>query len=282
MSCAVNARLCYEAETEFGPAEKTRKIMIAGSGPAGMEAARVAAERGHDVTLYERDNRLGGLLYAAAAGHGKEDVDDFRKYLETGMERAGVKIELDTEVNAELVNKVKPDAVVLAIGAKPRGLNVLGMEGDNVVPAETAITGEVPVGQKVLVIGGGMVGLETAELLAKQGRAVDLVARSELARDFSMFNRPAMLDNVAMAGVMTHEFTTIEEITPEGANVTIGGKTRFFKVDTIVLAIGYDADKELAESLKQQVADIHVIGDANGHDRFREAIVEGHEVGRTL
>ena len=127
-----------------------------------------------------------------------------------------------------------------------------------------------------------MVGLETAELLANHGKAVDLVARSELARDFSMFNKPAMLDKVAMAGVITHEFTTIEEITPEGANVTINGKTRFFKVDTIILAIGYDADTELAESLKQQNADIHVIGDANGHDRFREAIIEGHEVGRNL
>ena len=282
MTCAVNARLCYEEQTEYGPAEKARKIMIAGSGPAGMEAARIAAERGHEVTLYERESRLGGLLYAAAAGEGKDDVDDFRKYLETGMERAGVKIELETEVNAELVTEVKPDAVVLAIGAKPRGLNVLGIEGDNVVPAETAITGEVPVGQKVLVIGGGMVGLETAELLSNQGKAVDLVARSELARDFSMFNKPAMLDKVAMAGVMTHEFTTIEEITPEGASVTIDGKPRFFKVDTIVLAIGYDADKELADSLKEQVADIHVIGDANGHDRFREAIIEGHEVGRNL
>lgn len=282
MTCSVNARLCHEAETAYSPAEKSKKIMVVGSGPAGMEAARIAAERGHEVTLYEKTNRLGGLLYASAAGHGKKDVDDFRKYLVTGMVRSGVKVQLETEVDADLVAEVKPDALVLAIGAKPRGLNILGMGNENVVPAEKAITGEVSVGQRVLVIGGGMVGLETAERLAQLGKTVELIARSELATDFSLFNRSALLHNVAMAGVITHTHANVEEITPLGVKVKIGGESRLFDVDTIVLAIGSDTDDSLVNSLREAVQEIHVIGDANGHARFREAIEEGHRIARSI
>lgn len=282
MTCSVNPRLCLEAETDYDPTETTRQIMVVGSGPAGMEAARVAAERGHDVTLYEKADRLGGLLYASAAGHGKEDVDDFRKYLIKGLEQTGVHVQLETDVDAKLVAKVKPDVVILATGAQPRDLNILGMAADNVVQAEKAITGEVSVGQRVLVIGGGMVGLETAEYLAQRGKTVNLIARSELAADFILFNRPAIIHNVAMTGVIMHTHAAVEKVTPEGVEVKIGGETRLFEVDTIVLAIGSDADRALADSLKETAEEIHIIGDANGHARFREAVEEGHRVGRSV
>jgi 2,4-dienoyl-CoA reductase-like NADH-dependent reductase (Old Yellow Enzyme family)/thioredoxin reductase len=282
MTCSVNARLCDEGPTEYGPAERTKEVMVIGSGPAGMEAARVAAERGHHVTLYEQADRLGGLLHAAASGHGKQDVDEFRKYLTTGVTLNGVKIELDTKVDKDLVARVNPDALVVAIGAKPRGLDVLGMKGDNLVPAETAITGEVPVGQKVLVVGGGMVGLEAAEHLANNGHAVTLVARSGLASDYTPLNRGAIVDAVAMSGVISYEHVTVEDIAPEGVRVTIEGKTRLLEADTIVLAIGSDADESFIDSLREIVEEIHVVGDANGNARFREAMIEGHEAGRTL
>lgn len=282
MTCSVNARLCNEAETEYGPAEKKKKVMVVGSGPAGMEAARIAAERGHDVTIYERQDRLGGLLFAAAAGHGKQDVEEWRRFLTSGLARTGVKVKLETNVDAELVKEVNPDALILAIGAQPRGLDIKGAEETKVVPAETAITGEVAVGKRVLSVGGGMVGLETAEHLAGQGKTVTLIARSELARDYFMLNRPAMLDNVAMSGVIAYEHTVFEDITPEGARVTINGESRSFDADTVVLAIGSDPDESFIDSLKAIVKEVYVVGDANGNVRFREGVIEAHAAARAL
>ena len=282
MTCSVNARLCNESETAYGPAERSKKVMVVGSGPAGMEAARVAADRGHDVTLYEKQNRLGGLLFSAAAGYGKEDVEVFRKYLTVGLSRTGVQVKLETPVDASLVAQEKPDAVLVATGSVPRGLNILGMAGDNVVFAAEAITGEVPVGETVLVVGGGMVGLETAEHLAHEGKTVTLIARSELASDFAPLNRPAMLDNVAMAGVVTYTHALPDEITDEGARVTINGESRFIPADTIVIAVGQEKDPGFVKSLEGLVEEIFVIGDANGNARFREAIEEGHRAARSI
>jgi len=282
MTCSVNARLCAEAETEYGPAENPKEVMVVGSGPAGMETARIAAERGHKVTLYERNDRLGGQLFAAAAGHGKQDVEEFRKYLTIGLARNGVKVELGKAVDADLVEQVKPDALVVAVGGKANSLNVPGAEGENVVSPGQAITGEKPVGQNVLVIGGGMVGMETAEHLAEQGHTVNLIELETLIADMSMFNRPAMLDNVAMAGVITYEHANVEEITPEGARVNIDGKSRFFEADTIVLSIGSASNDAFIESVKGHVGEIIVVGDANGNSRFREAVIEGHAAGRAL
>ena len=259
-----------------------KDVMVVGSGPAGMETARIAAERGHRVTLYEKNDRLGGQLYAAAAGHGKQDVDEFRKYLEIGLARTGVKTKLGTAVDADLVKEVKPDALVVAVGGKANSLNVPGAEGENVVSPGQAITGEKPVGQKVLVIGGGMVGMETAEHLAEQGHTVNLIELETLIADMSMFNRPAMLDNVAMAGVITYEHADIQEITAEGARVKIDGKDRFFEADTIVLSIGSASNEAFLDSVKDYVPEIIAVGDASGNSRFREAVIEGHAVGRAL
>lgn len=283
MTCAVNARVCAEAETEYAPAAKKKKVMVIGGGPAGMEAARISADRGHDVTLWDKGDQLGGLLFAASVGQGKEQVEEFRKYLVNELERTGVKVKLKATADAALVAAEKPDAVVVAAGSKPRTLDIPGIDRDNVVLAEDVLEGTATVGQQVLVVGGGMVGLEAAEVLAHQGKTVRLVEiLDELATDLPVLNRPAIVHTARMAGMVSYTNAYPEEITEDGVKVVIDRHSEFFEVDTVVLAVGREADDSLTKSLEGAAPELHVIGDASGNSRFREAIGEGYRVGVSL
>ncbi|MBI4300651.1 MAG: FAD-dependent oxidoreductase, partial [Chloroflexi bacterium] len=220
MTCAVNARAVQERETEYGPAQTRKRVMVVGSGPGGMETARIAAERGHDVTIYEKGDQLGGLLRAAAQPVHKEQVERLRQYLVMELGRTGVKVKLNTPVDAALVKKEKPDAIVVATGSRPRTLNIPGVDRENVIFAEDALLNQSKVGKRVLVVGGGMVGLELAETFAKQGKAVYLVEiLEELGRDLALYNKPPVVQNTKEAGVVSYVRAHPEEITAEGVKV---------------------------------------------------------------
>lgn len=283
MNCSVNPRLCREKETEYGPAARKKRVMVIGGGPAGMEAASVAAERGHDVTIYEKGAELGGLLFTARLLHGKEEVEQFRKYLAMSVDKTGVKVKLGTAADAARVAREKPDAVVVATGSTGRRLNIPGIHQDNVIHAEEAQLGLKPVGQRVLVIGGGIVGLETAEFLATQGKVVTLVEiLDQLGGDEAMFNKPATIYNVKMAGVVCHTKSQVQEITKDGVRVSIDGKSEFLPVQTVVLAAGRVPENALATSLEGAVPELHVIGDAGGKTGFHQAMVDGLTAGIRL
>lgn len=283
MSCSVNPRVCREKETEYAPAARKKKVLVIGGGPAGMEAASVAAQRGHDVTLYDKGAELGGLLFTARLLEGKEEVEEFRKYLALTADRTGVKVKLGTAVDAALVAREKPDAVVVATGSTGRVLNIPGIHQDNVIHAEEAQLGLKPVGQRVLVVGGGIVGLETAEFLAKQGKVVTVVELlDQLGSDEALFNKPATFHNVKMAGVVCHTHSQVEEITPDGARVKLNGQSTFLPVQTVVLAAGRVPNTALAKALAGAVPELHVIGDAGGNAGFSQAMVDGLTVGGAL
>ena len=283
MHCSVNPRVCREKETAYGPATRKKKVMVIGGGPAGMEAATVAAGRGHDVTLYEKGDELGGLLFTARLLRGKEEVEEFRKYLAMSVDRTGVTVQLGTAVDAALVAKERPDAVVVATGSTGRVLDIPGIHQDNVIHAEEAQLGLKPVGQRVLVVGGGIVGLETAEFLANQGKVVTLVEiLDQLGGDEALFNKSATLHNVQMAGVVCHTKSQVEEITRDGVRVNVDGKSEFLPVHTVVLAAGRVPETGLARSLEGAVPELHVIGDAGGKTGFDQAMRDGLTVGGTL
>jgi NADPH-dependent 2,4-dienoyl-CoA reductase/sulfur reductase-like enzyme len=178
VSCLVNPRTGKETSYDIRPAEKPKKVMVIGGGPAGMEAAIVAAKRGHSVTLYEKADRLGGQWLLAAVPPGKEQLNSFTVWQKGELIRSGVKVVLNTEVTPELVSAEAPDAIIYAAGATPSVPPVPGIDRPFVHTAEEVLSGKVDLAGHAVVIGGGLVGAETAEHLAVHGCTVTIVKRS--------------------------------------------------------------------------------------------------------
>ena len=168
-----------QLEEKYGvPApEFKKKILVVGGGPAGMEAAITAANRGHDVTLIEKENRLGGNLHPAGAAYFKEDIKKLCQCLERRVEKAGVKVILNTEVDQYYVEGFAPDALFVAIGSNELRPPIKGIDGDNVIMAIDAELQPEKLGKKVAIMGGGLVGAEAACSFAKKGHEVSIIER---------------------------------------------------------------------------------------------------------
>jgi NAD(H)-dependent 7beta-hydroxy-3-oxo-delta4-cholenoic acid oxidoreductase len=170
LTCVINPTVGREKEMTITPAAEPRRVLVAGGGPGGLEAARVAALRGHEVTLCEKDTKLGGQFNLAAVAPTKQELCKVIKYLSIQVEKAGVRVLLNTEVTPQLVDELKPDVVIVATGGVPLIPDIPGIRGDNVVSAHDVLASKVGIQNgDVLVIGGGMVGLEVAEVLADGG-----------------------------------------------------------------------------------------------------------------
>ncbi len=283
LPCAVNAQACREIPNRIVSTSKPKKVVVVGGGAAGMEAARIAAERGHDVTLYEKESSLGGALAVASKPPMKEQIEDFRRYLVIELNRTGVKVKLGKAADVATIKKEKSDAVVIATGARPRGLNIPGATAENVTMADDVLMGKAHPGQRVLVVGGGLVGLETAQFLSAQGKAVSLVEMlPEVGMDISPQVRAAIIQKTKDAGVVLYVNSQPQEITEVGVRVNIAGTSELMRVDSVVLAVGRESDKTLEEQLRGKIPELHIVGDCVSPRRIRDAIHDGHRVGRIL
>jgi len=288
--CVVNPALSREAEFEIKKAPKAKKVVIAGGGPAGMEAARVAALRGHNVTLYEKNRKLGGQLIQAAVPPYKSDLSDFIAYQAHELKKNKVKTELGKELTASEVSKLKPDAVIVATGVKPvipkdeiPGLDTLS----NVVLAEDVLLGKVKVGDKVLVIGGNLVGCEVAEFLIDQGKEVTVTRRSQfMADDMNPDIRMLLVDRLRNKGVRLLPNTQYMLATDTGLRIHVrGGITSMAEIaadamknvvaDTVVIATGSTPNNDLAKSLEGKVKELYSVGDCVEPRKILEAVREG-------
>jgi 2,4-dienoyl-CoA reductase-like NADH-dependent reductase (Old Yellow Enzyme family)/thioredoxin reductase len=282
-ACAVNAATGHEREFHIQATDKVRKVVVVGGGPAGMEAARVAALRGHHVVLFEKGNRLGGQLLVATIPPYKEELALFTEYMAGQLNRAGVDVHLNVEATPELIAEENPDAVVIAVGGIPITPDIPGIDTPNVVTAQDVIAGR-DIGQDVVIIGGGMVGCETGHYLAEKGKHVTIIEiLKRLASDVSPMMRRRLIDGLREKQVGMITSADCEEITENSVLVTTGGEERQkIPADSVIIAVGYRANDALFREIEGRFNNVHYIGDAANPQRIREAIYAGCRAGLSL
>jgi 2,4-dienoyl-CoA reductase-like NADH-dependent reductase (Old Yellow Enzyme family)/thioredoxin reductase len=293
LTCLVNPALGREKEMVITAAAKPKKVLVAGGGPAGLMAASRAALRGHKVTLYEKRTELGGQFNLAAVAPTKQEMTRVIQYLSVQMKKAGVKVQLNTEVTPELVKKTEPDVVIVATGGEPFVPDIPGAKGNRIVTAHDVLAGKVTIRPgNVVVIGGGLVGCEVADLLADLGDnmpgtriAVTIVEMlEEIGLDIGgAGNRPLLLQRLREKGVRILTSAKVKEFIEDGIVIVRGGKEEpIHGADSIILAMGARSVDRLSGKIKNKVAEVYVIGDAKEPRRASEAIAEGAEVARNI
>jgi 2,4-dienoyl-CoA reductase (NADPH2) len=281
LACSVNPFVGREKAGPVVPAEKKKKVVVIGGGPAGMQAALTASERGHKVVLYEQSVRLGGQVIRAAVPPHKSEWLNLVKYLESELARKRVRTVLRSKVTADIIKKEGPDAVIIATGAVPFVPAIDGTGGKNVDGALDILDGKRRAGKQVVVIGGGSVGLETAEFLAVAGKKVIILeALARVGEDVGEHNRWVLIDRLVELGVRMETLSPVIEITDKGVWTGVNGlRYLFYEADTVVTATGMKPYNTLAGQLKGEVPLVKVIGDCLKPRKIKEAVEEGYLAG---
>lgn len=291
VACTVNPSLEPENEDTITPAKETKNVLVIGGGPAGMEAAYVAAKRGHHVVLADRQDSLGGTVRIAAVPIAKQDLTQLIKYQAHKLEQAGVKVLLNTEVTLETIQKDYPDyEVILCAGATPVVPQFMTQFKDWMT-ADDVLYGRKFPGRKIVVIGGGSVGCETADYLAPvlndrfpRNREITLIEMAhEIMEAESGPGRSLLVQRMMEKGIQILCDAKVEEVNHTVIKYTKDGKTHeITDADTLVLAMGYRPSNTLEEQLTSAGITCHVLGDCKKPGNIKDAVTEGYQTALNL
>ena len=289
--CTVNVDAGREQFSALSPATSTRKVMVVGGGMAGMEAARVAAGRGHDVTLYEKTDRLGGRINVMRAPRNRANWGRAAEDRERMCENAGVRVLTGISVDADVIRAENPDVLIVATGTRPFMPGyVPGIDHSLVTSYDDVVRGRVDVGTNVIVVGGQELGLTTAEFLAEHGADVTVVEVTDaLATDLEFMAQKMLLARVERSNrIHVRLNTNVEEIREDGVLVQSGGETEMLEgVDQVVFALERDMDRDLIEEItggliQDLEVEYHPIGDCVWPGEPYDAVLAGNTIARGI
>ncbi len=282
--CSLNPVIGSEYESNFiRNSARPKKVLIAGGGPGGMQAALTASERGHNVILCEKSDKLGGALNGVKRVPFKDDLYRFISTKRLLMLNAGVDVRMNTEVTPEFASKIRPDVLIVAVGAEPVIPRIPGIDGENVIIANDLPDNYQKVGKKVAVLGGGLVGCETALHMAMEDRDVTVIEMMEsLCPDANQRYRPLLMAQLekhvrcitGMSGV---------QITSKGILCAAkrGDKT-FLEADTIICAAGQRPRKDMVDRLRDSAPEVIAIGDCVKASNVTQALFQGYWAGADI
>jgi 2,4-dienoyl-CoA reductase-like NADH-dependent reductase (Old Yellow Enzyme family)/thioredoxin reductase len=314
-TCLVNPSAGHMDEIPIDQVEKApvvKRVLVVGGGPAGCEAALIAAKRGHEVTLYEKNARLGGAFRFAANSPSKTEVERLFSYFERALPKAGVKVVLGTELRPQILKQVKPDVALIATGAEPTIPDKIpGARGPNVVSAIDVMRGRAKVGSRVAIwtcshqctftckpkvapIKGdvtdmhsaysyacraGYAAVDTAEYLASQGKLVSIVTeRNAVVPGMGYTSRGYLLRRFYRANIRVCSNAKVKEINDSGILLERAGITFLLDADTVIISVGETPRKDLPEALKDQIREVYAVGDCEKIGNAMKAIESAYDM----